>query len=269
RIDVLLQDNILSRSKITVDYVSYARVENELKLDVGFNIKTELTSPKRVSLITDAESIAGRKILTRSGIVGIKRKVVSAPSKTTAESILRFPEDLAEPAEVLMAHITPTVESTEWVGDTLYVNGGCSLEFVYTGVDAELHSVFWDQVLDFSAPVDFSGLEVEADIIGIEVSTEFFRHQVVDNAMEVTTGLSLLAEVAAPEAITCLLEAMAIDDIVEKPAYITFVVIEEDDSLWKLAEKYQTSVETIMEDNGLLAGELVPGQKLIIRRYKA
>ena len=148
RIEIMLQDNILSRSQIGVDYVSYARVDNELKLDVGLSIKTELTSPRRVSLVIDAESVAGRRIVTRTGTVGIKRKVVSAPSKTTAESLLRLPEGLVEPAEVLMVQITPNVEKAEWAGNALQVEGTCSMEFVYTGVDAELHSVFWEDILD-------------------------------------------------------------------------------------------------------------------------
>lgn len=269
RIEIMLQDNILSRSQIGVDYVSYARVDNELKLDVGLSIKTELTSPRRVSLVIDAESVAGRRIVTRTGTVGIKRKVVSAPSKTTAESLLRLPEGLVEPAEVLMVQITPNVEKAEWAGNALQVEGTCSMEFVYTGVDAELHSVFWEDILDFSTPVDFSGLEEEAEVVGIEVTTEFFRHQILDGSMEVTTGLTILAEVAAPENVTCILEAMANDDIVEKPAYLTFVTVEEDDSLWKLAQKYRTSSDVIMEDNGLVSEDLTPGQKLIIRRAKS
>lgn len=268
RLETDVGENYLSRTKINVDYVSYARVEDELKLDIGLNFKSELTLPRRVGLITDAESVAGRKILTRSGILTISRKVVSAPSKCNAESLLRLPEGLSEIAEMLMVNVNPKVERTEWAGETLYASGSCSLEMIFAGTDSELHSVYWDHVLDFSAPLDFSGLEVDAEIIGVEVNTEAFRHQLTDSGLEVSAALTLLAEVKAPEGITCLLETMAFDEIVEKPAYLTFVVVEEDDSLWKISQKYLIPLENIIEDNALISEEIVPGQRLCLRRSK-
>lgn len=268
RLDISMGDNILSRSQTTLDYVSYARIDDELKLDVGLSIKSELVLPKRVSLIAEAESVAGRKILTRSGPLSIKRKVVSAPTKTNAESLLRLPEGLVEIAEMLMVQVTPQVEKTEWAGETLYAKGSCGLEIIYIGVDAELHSVLWDHVLDFSAPLDFTGLEVDAQIIGIEVNTESFRHQLTENGLEVAASLVILAEVAAPEGVVCVLEAMTFDEIVIKPAYITFVTVEDDDSLWKLSMRYQIPLADIMEDNALTEEEIFPGQRLCLRRAK-
>lgn len=268
RLDITLGDNILSRSQAILDYVSYARIDDELKIDVGLLIQSELVLPKRASLITEAESVAGRKILTRSGALSIKRKVVSAPAKTNAESLLRLPEGLIEIAEMLMVQVTPQVEKTEWTGEALYVQGSCGLELIYTGVDAELHSVLWDHVLDFSVPLDFTGLEVDVQIIGIEVKTESFRHQISENGLEVVATMVLLAEVAAPEGVVCLLEAMTFDEIVAKPAYITFVTVEDDDSLWKLSMRYQIPLDSIMEDNALTEEEIFPGQRLCLRRVK-
>ena len=268
RIEAPIGDNLLSRTNILVDYVSYARFESELRLDIGLSFKSELTTPKRISLIADAESVAGRRIIVRNGSLALKRKVVSAPSKTIAETLLRFPEGLPEPAEMLIMQITPRVERSEWAGETLYANGTCSLELIYVGTDAELHSVLWDNVLDFNAPLDFTGLEVDAEVIGIEVNTESIRQQFTETGLEISVALTLLAEVSAPEAANCLLEAMVFDEIEPNPAYITFVTVEEDDSLWKLSERYQIPMENIVEDNGLISEELIPGQRLCLRRYR-
>lgn len=268
RLENLMGDNILSRSKISIDYVSYARIEDELRLDVGLNIQSELTAPKRVGLISEAESVAGRRIVTRNGTLSIRRKVVSAPAKTNAEALLRLPEGLPEPVEMLRVQVIPRIEHTEWAHDTLYAAGSCSLEIIYTGIDGELHSVYWDDVLEFNAPIDFTGLEVDAEVIGIEVNTESFRHQITESGLEISASLLLLAEVSAPEALNCLIEAMVYDEIEEEPAYITFITAEDDDSLWKLSQKYQIPLESILEDNGLKTEELIPGQRVILRKQK-
>ena len=45
---------------------------------------------------------------------------------------------------------------------------------------------------------------------------------------------------------------------------ITGYVVQKDESLWDIAKRYHTTEEELMRTNGIQAGPLAPGQKLVI-----
>ena len=51
---------------------------------------------------------------------------------------------------------------------------------------------------------------------------------------------------------------------IQKLPGIVGYIVQPGDSLWKIAKKFHTTVENIMETNGLSSDEIRPGEKLIL-----
>lgn len=56
-------------------------------------------------------------------------------------------------------------------------------------------------------------------------------------------------------------------DKTNKPSVVVYIV-KEGDTLWKIAKKYNTTVEEIMSLNNLTSDEISPGKRLIIAKRK-
>ena len=147
------------------------------------------------------------------------------------------------------------------------IEGAASAQVMYVAND----DIVPVQVVDFMIP-----FEQRVEIKGLNINSVLETSCKVEKA-----GISMLSDKEIEIAVTLLIDAKAyektetqiINDIVESsiprplPASIVIYIVQEGDSLWEIAKRYNTTVEAIMSVNEIENMDLIyPGEKILILR---
>ena len=282
---ICLDDDIyLSKEEeiegITLDMmpeVNFDILDNEVLLeedDLGevriinaeFNVKAciKIFSTENVETIKDAYSpkflLGLRKEECEIGMIqGINS------TETVVKDGIQLKEDDLKPEQILSTNAIIIVTDKEVKKDRVEVEGIVKVDVLYKTKEEEKYLSNVKGEIPFKSVIDISGAEegmkstVKAAIENLEA---FLEGNSI--SMKVTLGLNtkVLYEVNK-ELISDIVEEEG--EIPDNKSSITIYVVGEEDTLWSLAKKFNTTIEDLIKINEIDDPECIDvGQKLII-----
>jgi LysM repeat protein len=225
-----------------------------------------------VDVVTGLKSDGPTGVAVRTEPILLQEAVGEGKLATVAVNTLELPAGAAPIERVLQRDARLRVEDVHCLGDKVAIEGAASLELVYVGRSGEttsLHTVSWPSGIPFELEVPVPGaepgLERRAEVVMDDVSVDLINRETLEATLALTVQVSLSRAVE----LEAVVEAVEVGPADPNPATYTFLVLQEGDTLWQVAQKYHTDVGAILRVNKWLEDEsssLPMGAKLCIAR---
>lgn len=294
----LLYDNIEGDTFILEQDVAFSNemeiksINPTIKLDVSFKVLDSYDEIKEndvgVKTIIDSEmvieiscKIYGSKefenvvdaysTLKRYEMIRETAKIISFfGDGTESESIrerLRLPDEVKPAVKIKNIIIEPVLTETKAVDNKIILEGVLNCCIIYIAAFEENLLCSYKEDIAFKSVTDIQGVKidmnVEAQINAYDLSYELASDRNID------LKLFLVADTKAYSKniydISCnAVEGDLPDNFKHMPSIVIYTV-QPNDTLWKVAKKYNTTIEDIVNINKLdMDGELSPEMKILI-----
>jgi hypothetical protein len=240
-----------------------------VELSLGGALLAKKSQP--IQVLTDI-SASGGLVEVRKEAIATDSFVTRKEQQVVARGLLELAQDLPPMREVLKLQAAAHLLDYEVEADKLTIQGVLDVAAFYLAHSEEdvkpLYRGYFPEALPFTQTLAVPGLElgmqpricldvlsVRADLINRET-------------LEAAVTLRVQAEVLEYLEVEAVVEAVEIEPAPEDPPTLTFVFAQGSDTVWKLARRYHTTEEAIVQANPNLqeGGQLKPGDCLFIPR---
>ncbi|NMM61576.1 DUF3794 domain-containing protein [Clostridium sp. P21] len=151
------------------------------------------------------------------------------------------------------------------VEDKVIVEGVLNVETLYKTFDEENYICTINEEIPFSYGVDIPGCKIDMQCIA-KMSLENLEASIELDNIEIKAIVDIYARVNYSTHKEFLVDMVPVEgEIPKKKASLTIYVVQHGDTLWKIAKKYYTTIESLVELNDIEDVDAIKiGDKLII-----
>ncbi len=250
--------------RVSFDYID----EDTVEIDVTIQIFVKVTEPKQVIVITDIISDlveVERELLRVEDVVGEDTVFETITGRINVPAVKPDIERVLE----ANARVLESTASTE--RDGVMIEGVIEGSSLYVGDVEEPYLAqpvhYVEDTFNFDNFVEIAGAE-EGMNNHVELAIQRVNYNVLNpRTIELTTVLRKFAKVTEFIQIEIITDLVVVSEAVEgecPPSYVVYV-IQAGDTLWKIARRYRTTVEALIEANPEInPNNLQIGQKICI-----
>lgn len=242
-----------------------------LNTDVAVGIYISAYESKNVEMIADAYSPKAKLSLERAQIK-MEEAVAESKGQATVKDSVTVEEGKPEISQVFNVLSKPVLSECTLQDGKVTVEGVVNNKVIYLAVNSEQQIYCIEQEMPFKHTLDIKDIandmqpEVELDIDHCNYS------MLSGTEVEIRLVVGVTAKVISQTVIPVIskVNEAPIDDkrIIAAPS-ITIYFAQPEDTLWKIAKKYYTTVIDLARVNSLSdSDEVAVGQQIIIPRYK-
>lgn len=244
-----------------------------IEVFADINITARGAAVQSLTLISGLEGTEGREIHYRTDVFRLEQSIGKHACEQVAAGPLDLPQGHPPIERVLQTEAWARVEDVLVLGDKVIIEGQFDVAAMYVARTEgnPVHYVYWSRALPLEGEVPTPGAEpgMEADVkVDItEVDLDLLNRE----SVEAKVHFIAQARVTHPTERAVVVEAVEVPPVEMDPPTLTFIVVQADDTLWKLSHRYHTNVDDIMRANPWLtdADEPLPaGRKLCVPRRK-
>jgi len=235
------------------------------RIEYDITIEAEITfhDIKTIEPIVDAYS-TGYEIRDSKKLLSIEQFVGKVRHVHLLKDTVLLP---AEPEEVFSVSGRIEMDLIKPEKNKINIKGVAVVFLIYLSKDLQ------DIIKNTTTQIPF---DVKLDVEGVEETDRAFANVEIENisfsiisTSEVELRIHLAVEVWVKRGLS--IEILSDVDIIEeikeedeRLASVFVYTVQRGDTLWKIAKKYRTTVEKIIDFNQIEKDEIVPGQKLLI-----
>lgn len=248
----------------------------------GWNIVADIdlvieAAAYRIELVSCLTGLTGEtdEIAARTEELELYEAVGETQARSDLNGVLEIPEGYPPIERLLQGDAQVHVQDVHVLGDKVAVEGTISVNALYVGRgdmgDGEVYSVHWPDAINFDIEIQLPGAEPGLDR-HVDASVRKVEFDLINrHTLEVRVQLDLDVAVGRAKVVSNVVEAVVVPPEDPDPATFTFVVVQEDDSLWKLSQVYRTTVADLLANNEWLEEGTEPpvGSKLCIPGRKS
>lgn len=246
-----------------------------LELDATVLATVRAAVTQVVNVVTELASEGPLAVAVRTEPLAVQEAVGEGVLAFTADASLDVPSGATPVERVLLADARAKVEDVHVLGDKVAVEGAVSLNMVYVGRSGDttsLAATAWPAGIPFECEIPVPGaepgLERRVEISVGKVQVDLLNRETVDANVLLNAKVYLSRNVE----LDAVVEAVEVPAADPNPPTYTFVVLQEGDTLWQLAQRYHTEVAAILLANKWLEDEnspLTAGAKICIPRRRS
>lgn len=245
----------------------------------GRNIRVELSlkgmvqavKPQPIQVLTEI-SAPGSQVEVRTEPITLDSFVTRKEQQGVFRGLVELGQDLPPMREVLKSRAVAHLTDYEVEQDKLVVEGVVDLEIFYLAHSEEdtkpLFRAYFPEVMPFSQTLAVPGLEVGMQP-RITVEAAAVRPDLINReTLEAAVTLRFKGDVVEYLEVEVAVEAVEVEPPEEDPPTLTFVFAQSGDTVWKLARRYHTTEDALLEANPSLdqSAPLKPGEQIFIPR---
>lgn len=174
-------------------------------------------------------------------------------------------EDKDKPVSIIISSGNVSITDKKIVEDKVIVDGIVNVDVLYKTSSEETNFDRVVEELPFTTNIQVDGAKIDMQSIA-KASLESIEAAVEANTIAVKAVVSVNTKVSYSAEKEFLVDIIESEEAIpDKKASVTIYVVQPDDSLWKIAKKYFTTVDEISRINDIENENLIyPGDKLII-----
>lgn len=188
-----------------------------------------------------------------------------ASSEAIVKGNIELAQDTPKPESIAMSAGKVCVTDKKLVEDKVVVEGLLNVEVLYKTDDNEKCAFALKDEIPFTASVDIPGAKIDMQCVA-KVSLENVEAAIEANTIGVKAIVQVYARVNYMKNKEFLVNVIPNEG--EKPvkkASVTIYVVQRGDTLWKIAKRYNTTVDSLVQVNELETLDSINlGEKLII-----
>lgn len=237
----------------------------ELEVDAVLELDMKLYEEQNIELLSDMYS-TNREMVLDTGTACFDRLLTKNVCKCKVSEQIK----LQKPERILqICHSSGMVkvDETEVQDNSLHIEGVLEVSLLYlTDDDAEPIGASVEMV-PFHCTVDADGINQDSvyqlNPILEQMTAVMLGGDFVEVKAVIAADLLVLQPVCEQVIAGVRVEPLDVKKLQQMPGIVGYIV-QPGDSLWKIAKKFHTTVDTIMEINGLTDQEIHPGDKLVL-----
>lgn len=236
----------------------------ETELVIGFNGKAY--GKKEIENVVDAYSPIQRYEMEKEMVKAISYFGEGFESESIKER-LTIPEDAKPVSKIKNLIVKPTLTEVKAVEDKIVVEGIVNCCLIYMVALEEGGIACYEEDIPFKTSVDMLGVKIdmvtEVEINVCDVGFEMISEKNIDIKMLALSTAKAYSKTNC-DVSKGAVEAELPDSVKNMPSIVIYTV-QHNDTLWKVAKKYSTTIENIVNLNDLENPEMLNlGTKLLI-----
>jgi len=266
------EDTIINVDYDLIDYKIEAAEDNDgelrnIRAEITLNIYVNGLCQKTVEVLSDAYSPKSKIILERQQL-----NLDEIFSENRSQIVIRDAVDLnecnPEVAEIFNVLCKYNVSDSRIEDNKIIVEGSVENNILYLANNEDQPVFCFKKEIPFRHEVDIKGINsnMKADI---SLEIEHCNYSMIStDQVEIRAVIGVDTRVETKKMVPIINKAneSSIDEnkLLSMPSIIVYIT-QSGDSLWKIAKKYGTTVDTLMKINNLSEKDiLMPGQQIII-----
>lgn len=236
-----------------------------IEIEVVIDAYAKVYSNREVLTILDAYSPHERYDLRKDNITTIGFFGEGNDSQTIKERMVADEEEAVN--QLKFATVTPTITDVKVAEDKVIIEGLANCCMMYTVQSEEPKMTSLEDEFPFKSTIDMPGAKIDMiPEVGVNV-----EHMAFEKANDKEVDIKIILESTVklyyktPVEIVKEVEEMELPENVKNMPSIVIYVVQNHDTLWKIAKKYSTTVEDIIKMNDIEDPENIKlGTKLLI-----
>lgn len=272
----IMIENLKPNMKCDVSFritdIDYKVLENEagerqnLEIQISLDVNVKTYNDRVIERTIDAFTSSSRFEFVRENIGSIGYYNEGVDSQTIKERIT-IDDDLDGIRDIIYVDAKPILTETKIVEDKVICDGVVSVCAVYRAEKEEDELVSYSEEIPFKSTVSIDGAKIDM----IEDAVVNLEYLSFDKASQREMDVKVIVEVSAKLYNKMMfdviknVEEVDIEDSIKNMPSLVLYVVQPNDTIWKIAKKYCTSMEDIIKINDLDNPDLImPGMKLLI-----
>ncbi|WP_099469289.1 DUF3794 and LysM peptidoglycan-binding domain-containing protein [Konateibacter massiliensis] len=266
------REDMIADIDLSVDHMDieakpdYDGEQRLINIDGALNLDIKLYQEDQVSIVEDVYS-PHMELTPVTQVGNFEGLVVKNFAKTRVAEKLKIPNNQSRILQICHTTGDVKIDETIAVEDAVSVEGVIEVAILYITADDNMPFNVMRGVIPFNHIVEAKGIG-ENSIYNIKADLDQLATSMVDSEeveIKAVANLNVL--------VLNKMEENIITDVREEPLDyaklealpgIVGYVVRKDDSLWKLAKKYYTTVDRIKEANDLSSDTIKAGDNLLI-----
>jgi len=213
-------------------------------------------------------------IETRKETIYANNLVNEKVQQGTVQGVIELGDAAPPIRELIRATARPQVNDYRIDEDKITIDGTLDVELIYLAYTDEelkpLHAAVFPAAIPMQQTIIVGGaqpgMKVHFNTQVKDIKTDLINRETIEVFITLRTEVQVLEEVRTD----VVVEAIEMTAADPDPPSITYVFVQEKDTLWKLARQYHTDESAILEANSWLQTEpdqqVRPGDKICIPR---
>lgn len=240
--------------------------ERVLELEVVTEMNMKVYSQEKKEIISDLYS-PSKNILINKEKAKFQNLVYKNQMKATIADTIMLGKEHPDMMQLFYVSANCKVEDVEIVDDAIMAEGVIFAKVFYVAADDNNPLCSFDEVLPFRQRIEARNArplhKVEVKSYVEHASCNMMSSREVEIRCSMGFDANVLDEYEY-ELITGVEESEKDMMVVESMPSLTIYVADQQDTMWDIAKKYNTTIKDIMSINELKEEAVMPGQKLLV-----
>ena len=241
----------------------------QLRCEAMLSVYAECFEKREVELVEDAYSPYSRVSIEKENLI-LQELVSENESQITVKEAIEIDEDSPDISELFNVLGKLSLSGGEIADERINVEGVVVTNVLYLADDEDEPVLCASREIPFRQSLEVKGVSEDMGL-GVEMDIEHCSYNIISTKqIEVRFIIGLKTRVGRQITVPVVVKAeeQALDEnrLAQQPS-VTIYFTRQDDTLWKIAKKYYTTVDELIMHNELEdIGELRGGEQLIIPR---
>ena len=240
--------------------------ERVIGLELEIGAKLLVIDTEEIEVVEDAYCINKKLVLNRENIK-YPQLVCKNKNQSSVKETVVLDEDLEEIMQIYNVNGRAKIEDMKIIDDKVIVEGIINVDILYIAKSDFAPLCSFEEIIPFRQTIEARGARNDMKV-DVDLSIEHISFNMLSTTeIEVRFILDFGVWVKAEKEVELIVEAEAEEfdkEALEEAASANIYVVQMGDTLWKIAKKYNASIEEIIELNELEDSKISLGQKLLV-----
>jgi len=238
-----------------------------LDIEISIGVEMKVYSAETLPILADAYSINQQFTFAKS-VVRYPNIVCINRNQTPVKEVVTLAEASPDMLQIFRVKGQVIVDDMQVIDDKVVVEGAVNTDILYVAESDETPLASYQTVVPFRQVVEakgaMPGMKVSVATSIDHVAFNMLSPRETEVRFQLTFGTQVISEVETGIISDVEIGEMDPELLAAQPS-MTVYIVQPGDSLWKIAKRYNTSLDTLVAINELESpGKIAVGQKLLM-----
>lgn len=243
--------------------------ERVLEIELSIAAKLNVISNDEIQIVEDAYCI-NKKLSLEKEKIKYPNIVCKNKNQNSVKETILLDSEAPEIMQIYNVNGKAKVEDIKIIDDKVIAEGIITADILYVAKSDDSPLYCYESVIPFKQTIETRGSRMDMNV-DIDLTIEHTSFNMLStNEVEVRFILNFNTQVTGEKEVELIVDASIEEfekDTLENAASMTIYMCQSGDNLWKIAKRYNSSMDEIAELNEIdSASKLSTGQKLLIMK---